>query len=131
MEYHLDTSLDRNRWATLDTFTQAYIEAAMWTLTDNDGEPLDYLGAHDIADETIAKAQADCADFQAAHADLLADAGDSAQNGHDFWLTRNGHGAGFWDRGYPDAIGQALTDAAHAYGSADWYLGDDGYVYEM
>ena len=22
-----------------------------------------------------------------------------AQIGHDLWLTRNGHGAGFWDRG--------------------------------
>lgn len=38
--------------------------------------------------------------------------------GHDFWLTRNGHGAGFWDRGLGE-LGDRLTDAAHAYGSVD------------
>lgn len=34
---------------------------------------------------------------------------------HDFILTRNGHGAGFWDRGYGDA-GRRLTDAVKTYG---------------
>ena len=53
-----------------------------------------------------------------------------AGHGHDFWLTRNRHGAGFWDRGYPEAIGKALTDAAHAEGSADWCVGDDGNIYQ-
>ena len=36
--------------------------------------------------------------------------------GHDFAITRNGHGAGFWDRGL-GAIGDTLTDEAKAYGS--------------
>lgn len=38
--------------------------------------------------------------------------------GHDFWLTRNGHGAGFWDRGLGD-LGERLTEAAKAYNTAD------------
>lgn len=33
----------------------------------------------------------------------------------DFWLTRNGHGAGFWDRG-AGSVGKRLTDAAKSYG---------------
>ena len=36
--------------------------------------------------------------------------------GHDFALTRNGHGAGFWDRGL-GKIGDMLTDACKPYGS--------------
>lgn len=128
-EYHLDTSLAKDTRASLNPFTLAYIEAAMWTLTDEDGHSLDYLGLHDIADKSIAAMRADCAAFQEAHANLLEGAGTPEQNGQDFWLTRNGHGAGFWDRGYPTAIGQALTDAAHAYGSCDGYIGDDGMVY--
>ncbi len=44
------------------------------------------------------------------------DAATEAQIGHDLWLTRNRHGAGFWDGDYPDDLGQALTDAAHAMG---------------
>lgn len=35
--------------------------------------------------------------------------------GHDFILTRNHHGAGFWDRGLGD-LGDRLTTAAHVYG---------------
>ena len=53
---------------------------------------------------------------------------DAAQAGHDFWLTRNGHGAGFWDRGLGER-GDRLTNAAHVYGACDLYLGDDGFVY--
>ena len=36
--------------------------------------------------------------------------------GHDFALTRNGHGTGFWDRGL-GAIGDMLTDACKPYGA--------------
>lgn len=38
--------------------------------------------------------------------------------GHDFWLTRAGHGAGFWDRGLGE-LGDRLSAAATAYGSPD------------
>ena len=48
--------------------------------------------------------------------------------GHDFWLTRNGHGAGFWDRGLGEA-GKKLTDAAHAFGECNLYLGDDDVIH--
>ena len=50
------------------------------------------------------------------------------QIGHDFALTRNGHGAGFWDRGDGD-IGDILTAASKVLGGADAYLGDDGLIY--
>lgn len=130
MEYQLDTSLAPERWRSLDRFTQGYIKAAMWTLTDDDGCPLDELGLHDIADQTIEQAIADCRDFRESNETYLdeTDAGD-AQHGHDFWLTRNRHGAGFWDRGYGET-GRILTASAHAYGSVDWYVGDDGLVYQ-
>ena len=36
--------------------------------------------------------------------------------GHDLWLTRNGHGAGFWDGDYPDDIEDTLTKGAEALG---------------
>ena len=128
-EYALDMSLAKETRAQLDDFTFAYIEAAMWTLTAEDGHSLDYLGLHDIAAEAITRMVADCIAFQTTHAALLAQAGTEAQNGHDYWLTRNGHGAGYWDRGYPDAISDALTEAAQADGECYGYVGDDGLVY--
>lgn len=117
----------------LDAFTRAYVECALWSSTDNadesGGEPLDSnYCVEDVADATIARMIRDCSDFQQAQADLLAFAGDAAQNGHDFWLTRNGHGAGFWDRGYGPK-GETLSAMCRAYGSVDLYVGDDGKVH--
>lgn len=79
---------------------------------------------------------ADCAKFQADNAALLArakypqkDSTDMARAGNDFWMTRNRHGAGFWDGGLPDDLGNALTKAAKTYGEMSLYIGDDGKIY--
>lgn len=117
----------------LDMFTQAYIEAMFWlaTDTDDDGETIENpeRDVSMLAPETLARIVEDCADFQKCNAIQLLAAGDDAQNGHDFWLTRNRHGAGFWDRGHPEDIGMHLTRDAHVYGSVDLYRGDDGRLY--
>jgi hypothetical protein len=52
--------------------------------------------------------------------------------GHDFWLTRNGHGAGYWSRDYEDgaeAVGERLAACARRFGESDLYVGDDGQLY--
>lgn len=51
------------------------------------------------------------------------------QIGHDFWLTRNHHGAGFWDRGLSNGRGKILTDIAHSFGELILYVGDDGQIH--
>lgn len=132
MEYTLDTSLAPETWRKLDPFTQGYISTAMWLLTDEDGESLDYLGLHDVAPETIDQAIEDCKAFQLDEAGILTKY-DTFRAGHDFWLTRNRHGAGFWDGDYEedDEDGRTLTESAHAYGEVDWYVGDDGMIYQM
>ena len=134
-QYEFDRSLDLRTWDSLDSFTQGYIECAMWLLTDENGESLSHLGLHDIAQETIQAVIDDCRQFQEAHGPLLeraeAESGRTASHhGHDYFLTRNGHGAGFWDRGYSADLGEALTQAAKAEGTDDWYVGDDGNVYK-
>jgi hypothetical protein len=111
----------------LDEFTTAYITAALWSSTDDADTPLDSnYSASDLAAETFAKMTADCERFQADHGDLNAE--DLERAGHDFWLTRNHHGAGFWDGDWPDH-GDALTEAAQAYPDVDLYVGDDGAIY--
>lgn len=49
---------------------------------------------------------------------------EAQQLGHDLWLTRNGHGAGFWDRGLGE-LGDLLTKWAKSMGSADLYVDGD------
>lgn len=117
----------------LDSFERAFFGCALWSSTDESneqgGEPLDKnYSISDIAEETILKLKADCDSFREMNAELLEQAGDSEQNGHDFWLTRNRHGAGFWDRGYSKAVGNGLTESAHVFGEVN-LLVHDGKVY--
>jgi hypothetical protein len=49
--------------------------------------------------------------------------------GHDFWLTRCGHGAGYWDRGL-EHIGDALTIASEKFGNIDLIVESDGRIYD-
>jgi hypothetical protein len=117
----------------LDRFTQAYVECALWSSTDDDGEPLDRrFSVEDIAPDTLAEMVEDCRAFQNDNwIDLAENAPDWYSMecaGHDFWLTRNHHGAGFWDRDLGD-VGERLTDAAHAAGEVDLFVGNDGKIY--
>ena len=83
----------------VDAFTMAYLEAAEWCGIDE--EQCDaFRNAEDPrwSEDAVAKAQEDCQDFRQL-ASAFLEGIDDAQAGHDFWLTRNGHGAGFWDRG--------------------------------
>jgi len=111
-------------------FFEAYVDAALWSSLDNDGEPLEnnYL-ASSIDPESLDKMLQDCIKFQNENAEMLEKAGNDGQNGHDFWLTRNGHGAGFWDRGYAKVVGDALTAAAHAFGESNLLESEDGTLF--
>jgi len=44
---------------------------------------------------------------------------------HDFILTRNHHGAGFWDGGWHAPWGERLTALAHTFPELESYLDDD------
>lgn len=111
-------------------FVRSYIECALWSSTDGDGTPLDDSKYSDteLAEETLARFREDCARFQEQTSTLTVNYPES-QVAHDFWLTRNRHGAGFWDGAYPKEIGDKLTEIAHSFGECDLYVGDDGKFY--
>lgn len=116
-----------------DLFLGAYINAMLWSTsgTNQDGEDLESLEGVDLAPITLEKAKADCTTFLKENYSLFLETPDHydwEQFGHDFWLTRNGHGAGFWDRGLGN-LGDRLTTAAQTFGQCDPYIGDDGLIY--
>lgn len=117
--------------ARMDEFTQQYFDTALWSSNDESddsgGEPLDKnYGIEDFDPATRDKMIADCADFQERFGTLIDEGGgDYGRAGHDFWLTRNGHGAGFWDGDWPEPQATKLTDASKEYGEFDLYLGDE------
>lgn len=108
-------------------FFDAYVACALWSSNDPESDVSleDYDG--EIFPETLEEMREDCADFVAANWEDLRGL-DAGTAGHDFWLTRNRHGAGFWDRGLGE-LGKRLTAASHAYGSVDLYIGDDGQIH--
>lgn len=121
---------------TLEQFVKAYIVTALWSSTLDDDTPMDAnYGEDDLAPETLAEIKADCDRFRNENAELLATWNTDDDGAHDFWLTRNHHGAGFWDRYFGNhplvKIGKELTEKAHTFGEYHLYVGDDGKVYGM
>ena len=112
----------------MPSFFTAYVRAALWSSTDDAGEPLDKNhNPSNIAPETLGKMKEDCLKFQRLNAMGLVGL-DDEEAGNDFWLTRNGHGAGFWDGDYPEDVGERLTRSAESFGTFDMYIGDDGLI---
>ena len=115
----------------------------LWSETDDDGTPLDSVEAA-VSDELMTRITADWDCFrenaerlgfdaeehiaEVLHPDNEGDAWNAVA--HDFILTRNGHGTGFWDAGrWDEPWGQKLTDLCEAYGEIHAYVGDDELIY--
>lgn len=111
-----------------------------WREREEEGQQKDIPGDYDeedISESAWVKIIADCKRFQEENAELLAKAYTMTQKtrdgridyteesaGHDFYLTRNGHGVGFWDRGL-GRVGEALSNACKGFGEVYVYVGDD------
>lgn len=164
-------------WESLDEFTKAYIEAALWSthgpafgvcpccgkeavldrLPEEEFDQVPMCSADgcgvrelnndtnldanysedDIDHDTLKQMAQDCAEFQRQHAADLAqyDLGGrewsaAQQGGHDFWLSRNGHGAGFFDRdSLPEDVRERLQQAAQQWGEFYLDVWDDGKIH--
>lgn len=112
--------------AKFEEFFNGYIDCAIWSSTNENGEPLDNeYDSSDISEETFNKMREECQKFFNDHGKTMNAIGTFGQHGHDFWLSRNGHGTGFWDRGYGEE-GDNLHKAAQMdFGPVDLYVGDD------
>lgn len=106
----------------MNTFTRAYITTALWSSTDDDGQPLDdNNGLSDISPATLAKMEADCTRFQGEQSTLLAESGlDDSRAGHCLWLNRNGAGSGYWDEYSSATCDTHELEQAIAIGSRDF-----------
>lgn len=121
-------------------FIVGYLTAALWSSTDTNPETEETFHLDDFEwgagmEDKLAE---DCIDFMVYQAQNLAryavqyrpagvyDVWECA--GHDFWLTRAGHGVGYWDRGLGQ-LGDDLTTATKTFGGIDLYLGDDRLVW--
>lgn len=125
-----------------ESMVDSYLATALWSSSDRDPDdperedmPLDEkYSIEDVSEESRVRAQKDVDVFLKKAKDIISKIDsdyvlDEAMAGHDFWLTRNSHGAGFWDGDYPDEIGEALTELSDEFGGVDAVIGDDGKIY--
>ena len=113
---------------TLDEFAIAYIECALWSSIDDNDKPLDEnYSIVDLSEECLTVIAADCTKFEDENLQDIIE--NMSQAGHDFWLTRNGHGAGFWDGDWHEEVGERLTKASKAFGEVNLYVGNNGLIY--
>ena len=118
----------------IDSFVFGYKRAIIFTDADhsvtvgqfNDDPDIEFsegsfphdVTIDDFSEDSLLAIHNECEDFINSNQDLIREAvsrpGYSFESaGHDFWLTRNGHGAGFWDR-YElsaDDLGDKLSKA--------------------
>lgn len=128
-----------------EEFIRGYMIAAVWASMHTADEhtdpvPIDSLDPEpEWSEEAIKEVKEVCIDFMESNeADLDLYVSeieyDPTQGtpydyaGHDYWLTRNGHGVGYWDRSL-GKLGKRLTEACDSYGSQDLEIGDDGKLY--
>ena len=142
LETYIKAARIEGELPSLDSFTDAYVKAALWSTNDeaddSGGEPLDsnYSVEH-MDSETLQRMINDCAHFQKIYGHLLSDENFTGRSqssveemaGHDFWLNRNGHGAGFWDGDWAAPVDNILDKASHSFVEFDLYVGDDGRIY--
>ncbi len=116
---------------SMDNFESGYLSCALWTArkypnSDTNDTNLDEYSASNFSVAALRSVLIDCRLFKDANSALLDlayefNGYDEAQAGHDFSLTRNGHGAGYWDRGLGE-VGEKLTAASKLFGEVNTEL---------
>lgn len=105
----------------------SYLETALWADSDEDNADFEGKTINDVDPQSRVEAQADIEKFisiaqQQAPEELATY--DASQLGHNIWLSRNGHSAGFFDDN-----NDKLQDIARNMKGKYMYVGDDQAVY--
>jgi hypothetical protein len=125
----------------LSPLVRAYLTTALWASVDDNGEPFDCnYSLSDFSQAALARAVACVGNFERENADTIEaaigtgdvrcgpDFNEWERVGHDLWLTRNGHGAGFWDGDWPKPYADVLTMNARNLGEVEIYVSQTGEV---
>ncbi len=130
-EENIKEQLPNNNFsvADRDDNEESVFDKLIRTTNDSNKKSIDSLSIDDIDTDSLIQAYNDIKkfiDLAGEQAILYAIQEKGLQQlGHDFWLTRNHHGAGFFDHSYDDEVEKILTHAAQALKSVDMYVSDD------
>lgn len=140
---------------SVESFIEGYIDALLWSESacarwsdslgryvpdesetgeyesgDSSFESLNF-DRSDLSVSALRDIEIDCKEFYEENSALWNNEKDEDRDdyaGHNFLLTRNGHGSGFWDGDYPIS-GDALSERSRVYGETSAMLNGDGEIY--
>lgn len=126
MKYLLYFKESNSKTHSIEKILHHYILCALWAEETKE----------ELADKTISnfsiKSRKDAIDqirwFVAMTGNSIDHISDN-EIGHDLWLTRNGHGSGFFDRGYDDDVEEILSDLCDVLGEVHLEVGDGGEIH--
>lgn len=117
-----------------DKLLNSYIATALWSSPDIEESEHEFLDCSksidDVEDKTLEFLNKELVEFINKYYHLVrkTDVDTTKETfAHMFWLTRNGHGSGFWDGSYKN--GDELSDACDNYPAISLLINDDGKVY--
>ena len=127
------------RGVTVAEFICGYVTAMLWSSTDEStpsgGEPFNRnYSAQDLTPEARERIEIECRAFlyqagcwitEEQFLGTRTEATLAEYAGHDFWLTRVGHGAGYWDGDWAKHAGKVLSVHSKAFGEIHPYVTDD------
>ena len=120
----------------IEKIAKHYLICLLWSSCDDDVYLDSLFDVDDLSDEIKNKAFADCRLFWDRAKQYLNENLNEemlARIGHDLALTRNRHGAGFWDS--PEVYGKQtadiLSDISHSFPEVYLYIGDDKKLYQL
>ena len=106
----------------IDIIRNNYFEAALWT--EDYDDDLDDKTIYDFSSAAKEQTNNEIIWFVHTSGDILDEIPDE-NIGHDLWLTRNEHGAGFSDREYDDDIVEILNELSKQLGVVYLEVNDD------
>lgn len=118
------STIKEEREFDIDQILRSYLYAGVWSEIEGNQEPLDHkYDIYDITKRGWKKAREDVEKFvrQIQGLEGIDEKVDGEYKlsddsiGHDFWMTRCGHGVGFWDLGQ---LGDDLTKVCEKFGPA-------------
>ena len=111
------------------------IETLLWCSHGDEDEFLD-SGDHEVSEQLRDKLKTDYQEFIDSLPDgfvaedhFIGSSDANEQLAHDYILTRNHHGCGFWDGDWGKDMGDLLTKLAQSKPEIEAYVGDDGLIY--
>lgn len=111
-------------------FFNSYIDSILYFSSDqnldSDAPLCKKYNSEDFDLATLKELEKNCFEFYSNNFEFIKS--NLGLAGHDFFLTSNGHGAGFWDGDWEEEIGKKLTEESHKYNEVNFWV-SNGKIY--